>query len=393
MKEYTFGDPAASNILVQMADDHDLSVIESEVSLIREYAGSDFFLIVIKVDDWNRDLSPWKAPAVFGNEDFGDGAEETLKSVLSKLEPVDHTKHYYIGGYSLAGLFALWSICHTGIFSGVAAASPSVWFPGFLDYMRENDIRTETVYLSLGDREEKTRQPVMSAVGSRIRDMYGLLKDAGVNCVLEWNKGNHFKEPDRRTAKAFAWVMQNRNVRSDNNKAGGGETEMAAKTIYLAGGCFWGMQKFFDQFEGVLNTEVGYANGPDRAPTYRQVCSDSGHAETVRIDYDENKISLEELLGYYFMVIDPLSVNRQGNDTGIQYRTGIYYTDEFQLPQIKAVYQAEETKAGEKLAVELEPLVNFFPAEEYHQKYLDKNPGGYCHIADSYFRLEQERDK
>ena len=162
---------------------------------------------------------------------------------------------------------------------------------------------------------------------------------------------------------------------------------MSVNTIYLAGGCFWGMQKFFDQFDGVTGTEVGYANGPDKAPTYQQVCSDSGHAETVRVDYDPVKISLKELLGFFFMVIDPLSVNRQGNDTGIQYRTGIYYSDESQLPQIKAVYEAEEEKAGAKLAVELEQLKNFFSAEEYHQKYLEKNPGGYCHISDRYFHL------
>ena len=159
------------------------------------------------------------------------------------------------------------------------------------------------------------------------------------------------------------------------------------KTIWLAGGCFWGMQKFFDQFEGVLRTEVGYANGPDKAPSYEEVCADSGHAETLRIDYDEDRISLTELLKYYFMVIDPLSVNRQGHDEGIQYRTGIYYTDETLLPEIRAVWQAEEEKAGAKLAVELEPLRNFFSAEEYHQKYLDKNPGGYCHIPNQYFSI------
>ena len=161
------------------------------------------------------------------------------------------------------------------------------------------------------------------------------------------------------------------------------------KTIWLAGGCFWGMQKFFDQFEGVLRTEVGYANGPDKAPSYEEVCADSGHAETLRIDYDESRISLTELLKYYFMVIDPLSVNRQGHDEGIQYRTGIYYTDETLLPEIRAVWQAEEEKAGAKLAVELEPLRNFFSAEEYHQKYLDKNPGGYCHIPNQYFNLKK----
>ena len=156
------------------------------------------------------------------------------------------------------------------------------------------------------------------------------------------------------------------------------------KTIYLAGGCFWGMQKFLDQFDGVLSTEVGYANGPDKAPTYEDVCSNSGHAETVKVVYDEAIIPLPELLGFYFMVIDPLSVNRQGNDRGIQYRTGIYYTDEKQLPEIEALYREQEDKAGAKLAVELEPIGNFFSVEEYHQKYLNKNPGGYCHIPGSF---------
>ena len=162
------------------------------------------------------------------------------------------------------------------------------------------------------------------------------------------------------------------------------------KTIYLAGGCFWGVQKFFDQFDGVVATETGYANGPEEAPSYRDVCNNSGHAETVRIDYDPAVISLTELLNYYFMAIDPLSVNQQGHDRGIQYRTGIYYTEDSQLPEIEAVYQAQEEKAGAKLAVELEPLRNFFPAEEYHQKYLDKNPGGYCHLPQTMFALERK---
>ena len=159
------------------------------------------------------------------------------------------------------------------------------------------------------------------------------------------------------------------------------------KTIYLAGGCFWGMQKYFDQFDGVAATQVGYANGPDRAPTYQEVCADSGHAETLKVDYREDKISLTALLDAYFMVIDPLSVNRQGHDEGIQYRTGIYYTDPAQLPEIKARCRREAEKVGAELAVELEPLRNFFPAEEYHQKYLDKNPGGYCHIPERFFHL------
>lgn len=162
------------------------------------------------------------------------------------------------------------------------------------------------------------------------------------------------------------------------------------KTIYLAGGCFWGLQKFFDQFDGVIETEVGYANGPDTPPTYAEVRADSGHAETVRIVFEEAKMPLEKLLDYYFMVIDPLSVNRQGADVGIQYRTGIYYVDEGQLPVIQTVFHREEEKAGAPLAVTVEPLKNFFSAEEYHQKYLDKNPTGYCHIPRGFFSLSGE---
>ena len=159
------------------------------------------------------------------------------------------------------------------------------------------------------------------------------------------------------------------------------------KRIYLAGGCFWGLQKFFDQFAGVGRTEVGYANGPDAAPSYQEVCASSGHAETVLVEYDEKTIGLEKLLDYYFMVIDPLSYNRQGMDMGVQYRTGVFYTDEEQLPQIRKVFAREEEKAGRKLAVLCEPLRNFFPAEEYHQKYLEKNPGGYCHIPPRFYGL------
>ena len=162
---------------------------------------------------------------------------------------------------------------------------------------------------------------------------------------------------------------------------------MDMQTIYLAGGCFWGLQKFFDQFDGVLETEVGYANGPDKPPTYEEVCASAGHAETVRIAYDAAILPLEKVLDYYFMVIDPLSVNRQGNDVGIQYRTGIYYTDDTQLPVIRVVFDREQEKAGAPLAVAVEPLKNFFSAEKYHQKYLDKQPNGYCHIPRQYFSL------
>lgn len=164
-----------------------------------------------------------------------------------------------------------------------------------------------------------------------------------------------------------------------------------SKVIYLAGGCFWGTEKFFEQFDGVLSTAVGYANGPEEVknPSYKDVYNDSGHAETVKVEYDQAMISLRELLHDYFMIIDPVSVNRQGGDIGIQYRTGIYYTDESDLDEIDAVMQEEEKKVGQKLAVEVLPLKNFWTAEEYHQKYLDKNPTGYCHVPEHLLHLKK----
>ncbi len=160
------------------------------------------------------------------------------------------------------------------------------------------------------------------------------------------------------------------------------------RELYLAGGCFWGTQKFFDQFDGIISTEVGYANGKSEDPTYEQVCNDSGHAETVKILYEDFVISTAQLVEYFFMIIDPLSINKQGEDTGIQYRTGIYYTDEALVPEIKKVYDAKQQELGQKLAVELIPLENFYDAEEYHQKYLDKNPTGYCHISPALLHLK-----
>ena len=174
-------------------------------------------------------------------------------------------------------------------------------------------------------------------------------------------------------------------ITGKTNLAGG---DNSMKTIYFAGGCFWGTQKFFDQFDGVVATEVGYANGPTENPSYQEVCAKSGHAETVHVDYDSNRISLEKLIEYYFMTIDPLAYHRQGADKGIQYRTGIYYVDEADLPIIEACYAKEQEKYKQPMETELLPLENFYTAEEYHQKYLDKNPGGYCHIPRALFDLQ-----
>ena len=203
MRIHEFGNPDASVVLIEPI--HTVEGMAQEADIIRELAGGNFLLRAVTVD-WFRDLSPWAAPPVFGDTAFGDGAQETLDEILKLTgEP---GKRYVLGGYSLGGLFALWSACRTDVFCGVAAVSPSVWFPGFTEYTATHEFQTGRVYLSLGSREEKTRNPVMAAVGARIRELHGLLQARGIPCCLEWNEGNHFVDPDRRTAKGFAWIMK-----------------------------------------------------------------------------------------------------------------------------------------------------------------------------------------
>lgn len=205
METFEYGSKDARIVLVQPVDEHDLELIENEIALIRAQAAEEFRLIAFRIGDWNHDLSPWQAPAVFGKQDFGDGAAETLREILGYCG--DRTKAYYIGGYSLAGLFALWAAYQTEQFRGAAAASPSVWFPGFAEYMKVRRIGCGHVYLSLGDREERARNPVMASVGERIRAAEAMLKEQGTDCVLEWNEGNHFRDADLRTARAFLWTI------------------------------------------------------------------------------------------------------------------------------------------------------------------------------------------
>lgn len=206
MTIYEYGNREASVVLIQPVDDHDMEGIEQETDSIREFTGMDFHLIAVKVDRWNEELSPWKVPAVFGNADFGDGAADTLKKILDLC--TDDSRTYYIGGYSLAGLFALWASFQTERFAGVAAASPSIWFPGFTEFMREHACKSRAVYLSLGDKEAKTRNPVRATVGDCIRDGYEILRAQGISSTMEWNPGSHFRDPDLRTAKAFAWILK-----------------------------------------------------------------------------------------------------------------------------------------------------------------------------------------
>lgn len=153
------------------------------------------------------------------------------------------------------------------------------------------------------------------------------------------------------------------------------------KTIYLAGGCYWGVEKYMANIPGVVETEVGFANGDTENPTYQQVrWENTGHAETVRVVYDEAILPLDKLLRLFFRIIDPVSVDQQGEDVGHQYRTGVYHQDDDDAQVIRQELAKLEAQVGQPLAVEACTLEHFYPAEEYHQKYLDKNPGGYCHV-------------
>ena len=208
---------AALPLLVQPADDHDLAVLDSEVAEIQRLYGAGFRLVAFKVDDWNADLSPWEAPPAFGNEPFGGKAAQTLDYIENELLPAllgESGAPVILGGYSLASLFALWAGTRSERFRGIAAASPSVWFPGWIEYAEKHwqsdssKNRPQWIYLSLGDKEERTRNQQMARVGDCIRRQQEILTAAGIANTLVLEQGNHFKEPDLRTARAFAWVME-----------------------------------------------------------------------------------------------------------------------------------------------------------------------------------------
>lgn len=166
------------------------------------------------------------------------------------------------------------------------------------------------------------------------------------------------------------------------------QREQSRKIIYLAGGCFWGTEHFFKQVRGVLSTEVGYANGHKENPTYEEVCqTDTGFAEAVCINYDPNVIDLDLLLELFFQTINPTSLNKQGGDIGTQYRTGIYHVDETDIPTIRQALAKLQAKYTQPIVIEQKPLSNFYPAEAYHQDYLENNPRGYCHIRPELFTL------
>ena len=210
---YKVGQPEL--LLIQPIDNHDLEVLDNEVAIIELQTMNPFVLVAFEVKDWFGELTPWAAPAVFGNTPFGDGAEHTLSFVKDVLLPELQKRQIYdedtmkciIGGYSLAGFFALWSCYQTPMFQGVAAVSPSVWYPDWMEYAENHKPMSPFIYLSLGDKEERTRNPMMARVGKCIRRQHELFISQGINIILEWNKGNHFQQTDERTANGFAWLM------------------------------------------------------------------------------------------------------------------------------------------------------------------------------------------
>ena len=209
-----YGEAHTEYLLLQMTGEHELQSMDHEVTAIAQ-SGRNFLFAAVPVKSWNDELSPWEAPAVWGKESFGGNAADTLRFLTEQVIPalkqqfaLPENVRIILGGYSLAGLFALWASTQTALFSGVAAASPSVWFPGWMEFEQQHPIQAQCIYLSLGDREERTRNAAMAAVGDNIRALNHELAERGKSCTLEWNSGGHFKDTDLRTARAFGWVME-----------------------------------------------------------------------------------------------------------------------------------------------------------------------------------------
>ena len=211
------GTPGARFVCIQPLGEEEIPFLAEELACLQEGDGSlQFQFLGFPVANWNQDLSPWEAPPVFGKEGFGGEAGRTLSFIRSSLlpaygiTPVKGQQAIVLGGYSLAGLFSLWaSYQEEGDFlDGVAAASPSVWFPGWTDYVKTKDVGARAVYLSLGDREHRSKNPLLRQVNDALETQYQLLLCQGVLCTRVWNQGTHFQEAPQRTGRAFRWVIQ-----------------------------------------------------------------------------------------------------------------------------------------------------------------------------------------
>lgn len=211
---YSLPNPAV--VLIQPASGDEEGFLDAQTSEIEKGSKRPFILVSFHIDDWNKELSPWTADPVFGNENFGDGAGETLGFVTGELLPYIRERFglgddipVVLGGYSLAGLFSLWSMYNSDSFSAVCGVSPSVWFEGWEEYVLSHKPKASKVYLSLGKKEEKTNNKTMARVGDRIRMQEEILSKEGIPSVLEWNEGGHFNDPGKRCAKGFIWCLNN----------------------------------------------------------------------------------------------------------------------------------------------------------------------------------------
>ena len=226
---FLYGNPHPPCLLIQPVGAQELSGgLETEAACLEKMCGENFLLAAFEIRNWNQELSPWEAPPVWGTEAFGNGAPETLDFLLKDLLPelkrrfsLSSDLSVILGGYSLAGLFSLWTACQADVFSGIAAVSPSVWFPGWMEYALSLLIKTSRIYLSLGDKEERTRNQTMKTVGDNLRKLYQYysalscteethplsIPSSPLACTLEWNPGGHFQYPEERTAQGFEWSM------------------------------------------------------------------------------------------------------------------------------------------------------------------------------------------
>lgn len=210
-----YGAVPAEYLLLQMTGEQETQGLDEEVLEIERNVSQPFLLAAIPVKSWNDELSPWEAPAVWGKDAFGGKAADTLCFLTEQVIPtlkqqykLSENVKIILGGYSLAGLFALWASAQTELFCGVAAASPSVWFPGWMEFEQQHPLQAKRIYLSLGDREERTKNASMAAVGNNIRALHQEFVARGKNCTLEWNSGGHFNKTALRTARAFGWTME-----------------------------------------------------------------------------------------------------------------------------------------------------------------------------------------
>lgn len=202
-------------LLVQPVDSHDLEETDKEISYIEKNCDADFIFVGFRIMKWNEELTPWPAPPVFGKIPFGDKAPITLLYIIEELIPKikedfefqEEQLKIILGGYSLAGLFAMWAAYHCDRFFATVSASPSAWYPEWLEYAERRQPVVQNAYLSLGDKEEKSKTKIMSTVAACVRKQLELYEKANVNTVLEWNEGNHFQDNGERTAKGFVWAM------------------------------------------------------------------------------------------------------------------------------------------------------------------------------------------